>query len=102
MLTCTRFSVLFLEYPWQRNLRQVNEKFSKSPKLYMEYIKPEIILKKYTCLYSIVNMALLLDTLPGRVVGTTIKVVGSSVAAGRGGVVDETLDPALHCSVWQQ
>ena len=48
------------------------------------------------------NIALLRGTLPGEVVGTAVKAVGSSVIVGRGGAVDETLDPTLHCSMWQQ
>lgn len=66
----------------------------------MEYIKFEIILKKYMCFYFIVNMVLLLDILLGRVVGIIIKVVGFFVVVGRGGVVDEIFDLVLYCFVW--
>jgi len=72
-------------------------------KLYPVFATTEI-LKKLEFPYFIVNVSFLRirQTLPGRVVGITVKVVGSSVVVGGSGSVGETLDPALHCSVWQQ
>ena len=83
------------------NFRLANAAFSNSPKLYSVFATSEI-LKKIVFPYFIVNVAFFRDTLPGRVVGTTVEVVGSSVIVGGSGGVGETLDPALHCSVWQQ